>query len=314
MMNTDAMRCYFRGRRTAAGPGAAIGGAISRSALLGAGILAAAAGLIANPAQAQEALKSLGPVPDPTAAALAPRALADLNRMITQGDAFFDVNQGTACKVDLDQLQKETDKSAAAMGSGASATIKDGARAMLSGACPDANGVFMGPAEHIEAITSHTELSNIVMDLHEETRVSGVYAQGRLVGESARYVRHKSTTYHKLSSGELVAPQGPEALRVSYFVTYAVEDQNGKTIKPSVRFAWSGAQKIVTVLVKESPDGQREVDTFYNNGELFMRMRTKNGAYHGWMEYFDPNLIRLKQDKVCYQNGTQIKALQCPDT
>jgi len=298
----------------ATGSGAAVYRVVLRPAILGAGMVAAAACLSAKPALAQEALKSLGPMPDPAAAALAPRALADLNRMITQGDAFFDVKQGKACKTDIDLLQKETDKWAIAAGGTTTTTIKEHARAVLSGACPDAKGAFSGPAEHIEVTASHSEISNIVMDAHREVRVNGVYAQGRLVGESATFVRTRNTTYHKLSSGELVAPQGPQAQDVSYYVTYAVEDQTGRTLKPSVLFSWSGAQKIVHVSVDESPDGQRSVGTSYQNGKPFMRTRMKNGAYHGWLEYFDPTLIQLKQDKVCYQNGTQIKALQCPDT
>lgn len=266
------------------------------------------------PAQAQEALKSLGPVPDPAAAALAPRALADLNRMITQGDAYFDLSQGVACKVDVAQRQKEADKWAAAASGAVMTTIKEAAQSMISGACPDGDGVFSGPVEYVEASLSRTEMSNIVMDTHTALRIQGVQVQGRAVGESTSFTRNRSTTYHKLASGELVAPQGAAAQDVSYFLTYATDDQSGKTIKPRVMFSFDAARKIVVVNVTESPDGVREVSTMYTDGKLFMRTRSKNGNYHGLTEYFDPTLVQINKDKVCYQNGTEIKALQCPDT
>lgn len=283
-----------------------------RSVAMGAGIVLAAGWLAAAPAQAQEAIKSLGPLPD-AATALGPRALADLNRMITQGDALFDVNQGVACKVDLARLQQEADKSGRAAG-GVTTAIKESARVMISGACPDKDGVFSGPVEYIDITVSRSDAGNIVMDSHRALRETGVYVQGRVVGQSTTLVRSKNTTYHKLSSGELVAPQGAGSQDIGHYLTYATDDQSGKTIRPRVMFYWSEAQKSLLVSVKESPDGQRQVETMYANGKPTMRMRTKNGSYHGWMEYFDPALVQLKQDKVCYQNGTQVKAWQCPDT
>src|SRR5690606_34238361 len=123
----------------------------------------------------------------PAAAALAPRALADLNRMITQGDAFFDLSQGVACKVDLAEQQKEADKWAQAAGGNVTTIIMEHAQTMLSGACPTGKNGFSGPVEFINVTLSRTDISNIVVDSQTALRANGVHAQGREVGEHTSF-------------------------------------------------------------------------------------------------------------------------------
>lgn len=272
--------------------------------------------LTTNIASAQT--QRLPPVADPHASKLLSRAESDLARVINAGDAFFDLHQGTPCSLDYQTMTR------AIVGPRAHSNMasylstlpqpESSRLVVLSGSCPQA-GLFNGPVEYITEIKLRSEHDNIVVTVEEKKRANGLFINGNPIGEHLSSSWTNTSSFHRLSSGELISMLGGQATPPHYTIHYQNLDSDSAPISPAVSFVWSGSQPIPSMtIVKRTIDANRDVTDHYNGDKLSSRSRNKNHQPHGWLENFDPELIKIGVGKLCYQHGRMIKAIDCPDS
>ncbi|TCV01325.1 hypothetical protein EV686_10233 [Paracandidimonas soli] len=283
---------------------------------LGAAGLAMGMALSMNSAYGQG--KRLPPVADPDASALIGRAENDLARAIDAGPAFFDLSQGTLCPLDHGGITRAT---AGPLAYAKMAHLLEAEpppevsrMAVLSGACPQ-GGMFNGPVEYMTETKVRVVFDTIVVTTENKQRSAGVFIKGNPVGEHLTSRWTLTTSFNRLSSGELIEVKSGHPKLPFYSVYYQSLDSDSVPASPSVDFSWSGGSPIgAMTIVSRAIGSDRVVRDHYNDGKLATRARYKNHQQHGWIENFDPGVIKMGMGKLCFQNGQMIQAVECPDT
>ena len=280
-------------------------------------------GMTSAASRSSMTLSSLGPLPHPAAAALQARALQDMNRILVEGDALFDPAQGTACQVSW-ALDEKAVKAIRAQGYGEPKPPITYSISMVSGACPtqpasDSAPIFAGPVEYIEHKHDRNEISSeLFSDTIWTSRISAVHVQGQAKGEETTLRRLYTKTYHRLQSGEVIQQKstGYDFNKPTYQVSYTTHDDQGGLLRPQVTFSyplWANNPPKITVTVAEQTAPGKTSITQFEGGERKSLMRMRDGALHGWTDYFDPSVVRtLGSNRQCYQNGQLVKATECP--
>ncbi len=283
---------------------------------LGAAGLAVGMVLSMNSAYGQG--KRLPPVADPDASALIGRAENDLARAINAGPAFFDLSQGTPCSLDHGNIIRAT------VGPLAHAQMARLLEAepppeisrlvMLSGACPQ-DGVFNGPVEYMTETNFRTVFDTMASTMERKQRSAGVFINGNPVGEHVTFRWTLTTSFNRLSSGELIEVKSEYRNLPFYSVDYQNLNSDSRPVRPSVNFLWSGGSPIgAMTIISRTVDSDRVITDHYNDGKLATRTRYKNHQPHGWIENFDPGVVKMGMGKQCFQNGQMIQAVECPDS
>jgi hypothetical protein len=283
---------------------------------LGAAGLAIGMAISMNGAYGQA--KRLPSIADPDAAALTDRAEKDLAHAIEADSALFDSGLGTSCPLGHEDIVRAT------LGPLAYARMAQQLKAepppeisrltVLSGTCP-LNAIFNGPVEYITETGSRFATDSLVITTETKQRVAGVFVNGNPIGDHVTHRRLLSTTFNRLGSGELIEVKTGHPNRPVHSVAYESRDSDSRPTRPTVTFSWIDGPTMRTMtIIARTLDGDRTVSDMYQDDKLASRTRFKNHQLHGWNENFLPELVKLGMGKQCYQNGQEIKAVDCPDT
>lgn len=105
-----------------------------------------------------------------------------------------------------------------------------------------------------------------------------------------------------------------KSVTASYMYQNYSNGEDGRYIAAFSRNAVTGNY---STMIIENLDREHIVSTTYNGATYAGRSRLKNGQMHGWSETdyraYDPNTT-LGVIRKCYQNGEEVKALECPST
>lgn len=104
------------------------------------------------------------------------------------------------------------------------------------------------------------------------------------------------------------------SVTANYMYQTYINGVEGRYIAAFARNAVTGTYSTTIV---ENLDREHTVSTTYNGATYAGRSHMKNGALHGWMETdfraYDPSTT-MGVIRKCYQNGEEVKALECPST
>jgi len=152
-------------------------------------------------------------------------------------------------------------------------------------------------------------------------RVEGLWINGKREGAFSTVQMISSS---QLSAGQSGALQEQvhdwaylnEITRSPTAVYSYDEFRAGKPGPLTVVFTRNPVSAIYGTMVSERLDDVHGVLTSYNGNRLSSEQRTKNGKLHGWL-VIQPSVyndIAIPGRRICYQNGEEVKALDCPST
>ncbi len=194
---------------------------------------------------------------------------------------------------------------------------------LLSGQCgpdgPIGPAILVGSYRDIMRISvngaPHVTVTNGV------ARVEGVWINGKRDGAFS--------TVQMISSNQLSAGQSGALQEQVHDWAYLNEITNsptaiysydefhaGKPGRLSVTFSRNPVSGIYSTMVSERLDDSYSIMTNYSGNRLASEQRTKNGKLHGWL-VIQPSVyndIAIPGRRICYQNGEEVKALDCPSS
>ncbi|MGD1877267.1 MAG: hypothetical protein ACFB13_07180 [Kiloniellaceae bacterium] len=191
----------------------------------------------------------------------------------------------------------------------------------LSGVCgangPEGPSVVVGTTRDIMRVRGDGYSMVTVTDT--VTRVEGIWVDGERQGQQTLISISGSTQFKETADGQLgenidewdFLNEIRNSPTASY--TYILPKADGAP-KYIVGFGRNHTTALHTTSVTEYLDAQHAYTRIWQGTELLQENRTKDGRLHGWMIMHPTEYdgISVPGRRDCYQNGEQIKTLECP--